>query len=160
MNNPYLLWLLGLLLIYFEFYIPGAIVGVTGGVLVFTSLILFAMQSTSALAIVFYTTGVISSVVLLIRFALWRIRHANPDSSIYSNKDQEGFIASSFDRSAIGKIGVVLSDLKPGGFILIEGQQHQALSQSGYIERGREVLVVGGQEESLIVKHVNKDQPS
>ena len=156
--NPYLLWTLGLILIYLEFYLPGAIMGVTGGAMVFASLIFFVRQNNSALAIAAFTLAVISSVSVLIRLALWRIRHAKPEYSIYSNAAQTGFSASSFDKNAIGKPGIVLSDLKPGGFILIEGKQHQALSQSGYIVKGEEVLVVSGQEESLIVKHVNKEQ--
>ena len=61
---------------------------------------------------------------------------------------------SKFEKHAIGKIGIVLTDLKPGGFILIEGKQHQAISQSGYITKGEEVIVVSGQEESLLVKKV------
>jgi membrane-bound ClpP family serine protease len=155
--NPYLLWVLGLILIYLEFYLPGAILGIAGGLIVFASLIFFVMQNSSAVAITAYTMAVIGSVSLLIRFALWRIRHAKPEYSIYSNAAQTGS-ASSFDKSAVGKEGIVLSDLKPGGFILIEGKQQQALSQSGYIVKGEKVLVVGGQEESLIVKHLNKEQ--
>lgn len=153
---PVLLWLLGLLLILLEFYIPGAIMGVAGGVLIVISVILFATNVNSGLATLLFSIGVVISVALLIRFALWRIRSAKPDYSIYSDDAQTGFVASSYDKSAIGKIGVVLSDLKPGGYIKIEGKQHQALSQSGYINRGEEVVVLSGQEESLIVKPVKK----
>lgn len=155
--KPYLLWILGLVLIYLEFYLPGAIMGITGGILVFASLILFAMQNPSALSIALYTCAVIASIGFLIRFALWRIRNANPAHSIYSNAAQTGFSASSYDKSTIGKQGTVLSDLKPGGFILIDGKQHQAISQGGYIVKGEQVEVIGGQEESLIVKRVNKE---
>jgi len=47
-----------------------------------------------------------------------------------------------------------LTDLKPGGYILVEGKQHQALSNTGYIVKGKEVKIIGGQEESLIVKQI------
>ena len=33
--NPFLLWALGLLLIFLEFFMPGAILGIAGGVLLF-----------------------------------------------------------------------------------------------------------------------------
>ncbi len=157
--NPFILWAVGLILIFIEFYIPGAIMGITGGILVFTGMILFASQGYSPWAVALYVLGNILSVGLLVRFALWRIRTAKPDYSIYSNHDQHGYMASKFDKSAIGKTGVVLTDLKPGGYILIEGKQLQAISQSGYIVKGSEVLVVGGLEESLIVvpKQLKKD---
>ena len=151
-----LLWLLGLLLILLEFYLPGAVMGIAGGVLIVISIFLFAGTANSGLATLLFLVGVVISIAVLIRFALWRIRSAKPDYSIYSDDAQVGFIASTYDKSAIGKKGIVLSDLKPGGYIKVEGKQHQAISQTGYINRGEEVLVVSGQEESLIVKPVKK----
>lgn len=151
---PFLLWILGLVLILIEFYVPGAVMGIFGGVLIVTSVILFATQGYAPWAIAIFLLMVITSVILLIRFALWRIPRAKPDFSIYSDKDQTGYVASGYDQSAIGKQGTVLSDLKPGGYVLIEGKQHQAISQSGYIVKGSKVLVLSGEGESLIVKHI------
>lgn len=131
--------------------------GVGGGLLIFISVLIFAKQSASGLATLLYILGVISSIALVIRFALWKIRNTKSAYSIYSDKDQEGYIASGYDPQAIGKIGIVLSDLKPGGYIQIEGKQHQALSQSGYIVKGSQVKVIGGEGESLIVKILLKE---
>lgn len=157
---PWILWALGLLLVYLEFYLPGALMGIAGGILLGASFVVFALQEESFLLVVLYLLGIGVSLGFLIRFALWRIRTQKPEKSIYSDAHQEGFIASHFDKSAIGKQGIVLSDLKPGGYILIEGKQHQALSQTGYITQGSEVIVLGGQEESLLVKSVKKEVSS
>lgn len=155
--NPFVLLLLGLLLIFLEFYLPGAIMGIAGGIMVFTSIILFALDSESPLLTVLYGFGACVSLALLIKFAIWRIRTARPGASIYSDASQDGFQASQFDVTAIGKIGVVVTDLKPGGHIVVDGKRMQAISQSGYITKGSQVLVVGGQEESLIVKFHKKE---
>lgn len=156
MTVAFLLWLIGLILILLEFYLPGAILGIIGAICLFISVIQFASQSQSLIASFFYLIGVLVSVALLIRYALWRIRHAKPERSIYSNAHQTGYVASKFDKNAIGKMGIVVSDLKPGGYIVIEGKQHQAISQSGYLVKGSEVVVISGQEESLIVKSIKK----
>lgn len=150
--NPFTLLLIGLAMIFLEFYIPGAIMGIMGGLIVLTSLVLFAYTSTSPWYVALYTIMTLVSLVALVRFALWRIPRAKQGFSIYSGKDQEGYVASHFDKSVIGKKGVVLSDLKPGGYILIDNKQHQALSTEGYIVKGTVVVVIGGEEESLIVK--------
>lgn len=155
--TPLFLLIVGLLLIFIEFYLPGAVMGIAGGLMVFISLVLFAMESQSAWATAAYVIGVFVALGYLIKFALWRIRTAKPDRSIYSNSSQEGYQASSFDSAMIGKTGIVVTDLKPGGHILIDGHRLQAISQSGYLTKGTEVLVVGGQEESLIVKYVKKE---
>lgn len=149
---PFLLVFIGLVLILIEFYLPGAIMGILGGISILSGIFLFASQSSSPLAIILFFIGTGISVWLLIRFALWRIVHTKSDRSIYSNDNQEGFQASSYNASAIGKTGVVVTDLKPGGYIVIEGEQHPAISLSGYIQKGEKVEVVSGQEQSLIVK--------
>jgi membrane-bound ClpP family serine protease len=158
--TPYLFLILGLLLILLEFYLPGAVMGISGGILVVASIVLFAMQSTSLWWVLLYVIGVIVAIIFLVKFALWKIRTAKPDRSIYLESDQTGYQASGFDASLVGKKGIVVTDLKPGGHILIEGKRLQALSQSGYLTKGTEVLVLGGQEESLIVKQIKKDTSS
>jgi membrane-bound ClpP family serine protease len=154
---PFIFLALGLLLILLEFYMPGVVMGAIGSILVVTSIILFAYQTQTAWQVVLFVLGSIVAVVILIKFALWRIPRSKSSFNIYSGNDQEGYQASSFDNSTIGKKGVVLTDLKPGGHILLEGRKLQALSQSGYLVKGTEVIVIGGEEESLIVKHIKKD---
>ena len=150
--NPLIFLGIGLLMVFMEFYIPGAVMGIGGGILILTSLVQFISQTDSGLAILAYLILIVTCLGLLVKFALWRIKRTPASRSIYSNADQEGYVASSIDKTAIGKKGIVLSDLKPGGYVQIEGKQHQALSQSGYLVKGTEILVIGGQEESLIVK--------
>lgn len=152
--TPFIFLVLGLVLILIEFYLPGAVMGIAGGVLVLASIVLFAMQTTSPVWISLYVMGVAITLVFLVKFAIWKIRTAKPNRSIYLNSDQEGFQACHFDASVIGKIGIVVTDLKPGGHILVDGKRLQAISQSGYITKGTEVLVLSGQEESLIVKRL------
>lgn len=155
---PFLLVFLGLLLILIEFYLPGGVIGVLGGISILVGVILFASQTSSVIALVLFLLGTAVSTGLLIRFALWRIVHAKPQYSIYSDKDQEGYQASTYDKTAIGKTGVVITDLKPGGYILVENHQYPAISLSGYIAKGEHVAIVGGQEQSLMVKLIKKEQ--
>lgn len=158
--NPYLFLILGWLLVLLEFYLPGAIMGTVGGVLIVTSIFLFAMQSSSFLAMLLFFVISLLGVVAVIWFALWQIKSTKNKNTIYSSKDQTGYVASSFDATAIGKTGVAITDLKPGGYILIEGKKYQAISVSGYITKGTEVTVISGQEESLIVKQSKKESSS
>lgn len=157
--SPTMLILLGLFLIYLEFFLPGAVLGICGGVFVFASIIAFARESESLIAVAGYVIFALAAVGGVIKLAIWRIRTAKPESSIYSDDSQVGFQASEYDHEAIGKTGVAATDLKPGGYVFVDGKRQQALSQAGYIVKGTEVIVVSGQEESLIVKiHKHKEQ--
>lgn len=153
--TPFIVLAIGLLLIFIEFYLPGAIMGIAGGILVATSIFMFAAQENATWAVILYLVAVVVLLVYLVKFAMWKIRTTKPEYSIYSDQSQTGFVASHYDKNAIGKEGVVLSDLKPGGYILIDGEQHQAISEGMYITKGSLVEVIGGQEESLIVKLIN-----
>jgi len=150
--TPSILLIIGLLLILAEFYLPGAVMGILGGLSVLASIVFFAMENGSLFWISLYVVGVCIAVGLLIKFAIWRIPRARPNDSIYLSGDQAGYKASHFDKSVIGKKGVVVTDLKPGGHILVDGKRLQAISQNGYLVKGTEVIVLGGQEESLYVK--------
>lgn len=159
--NPFVLLGIGLFLIFLEFYLPGAIMGICGTLLVLMSIFLFASTTDSSILTLVYVVGSGVCVGLLIKFAIWRIKHAKPDFSIYSDSSQKDYVASTYDKSAIGKKGVVLSDLKPGGYIVIDGKQHQAISLSGYLSRGTEVTILSGDGESLqVIKETENNFPT
>lgn len=152
----FVLLFLGLLFIFVEFYLPGAIMGIIGTILLFASVILFVQETNSPAAILLFTAGVALSVILLIKYTLRRIPKSRSEYSIYSNKDQEGFRTEGFDPHLIGKTAIVLTDLKPAGYVLVEGRKHPAISRMGYIAKGEQVIVIAGEEENLIVKRVTK----
>jgi membrane-bound ClpP family serine protease len=147
------LWIIGILMVFLEFYLPGAVLGTIGGFLLIGSIIMFA-QKENALWTAGYIMLVSASLVAVIKYALWKIPHSKAKDSIYSNDAQVGYYASSYDKTMIGKEGIVLSDLKPGGYILIDDQQLPAISESGYIVQGDHVKVLRGEGDSLIVTKI------
>ena len=147
----FLLVLLGLLLVLCEFYLPGAIMGILGGISITLGLILFVSEHTSLLAIIAFIIGTAAAIWLVIRFAMWRIVNSKTNNSIYLNTDQEGYQASEYDKSVIGKMAIVVADLKPRGYILVDNHHYPAISLAGYISKGESVTIVGGQEQSLMV---------
>lgn len=152
MIESLILLVAGLLLIFLEFFLPGGIMTVLGTVCLLASLFFFWSATQSILWTILYFIGIIVLVAFLIRFTLWRIRTASPDDTVYSDYDQEGYIASSYDKAAIGKEGIVDTDLKPGGHVIVNGKRSLAISQSGYIPKGEKVVIIGGEGDSLLVK--------
>jgi len=150
---PFILLAVGLLMIFLEFYLPGGVMGTIGAFVVLGSIILFAILYDDLLLISLYTVTTMAVLILLFRFALWRIRNAPPGRSVYSGGDQAGYTASTWDKSTVGKVGVVDTDLRPGGHVIIDGKRHGAISQSGYLSKGSKVIVTGGEGESLTVKN-------
>lgn len=140
---------IGLLLVFLEFFLPGGIMGAAGGVLVAIGLVVFALNSNSMVLVITVTVATIVAVVLLGYFALRRIKGSK---RIYLSQDQSGYRASSWAKEMIGKEGEVLAALRPSGHISIDGKRFQALSRMGYIDQGEKIVVVGGQGAHLVVK--------
>lgn len=142
---------LGLILIYFEFFIPGGILAFVGAAALLFSIVAFGLVKGSFLAAFLYTIGLIVVVALVCRFALYRIRKSGKKNTFFLEEDQEGYTAASFDPKLIGEIAIVLSDLKPAGRIEVNGEAYQAVSESGYIEKGRQVKILNGKGSYYIV---------
>jgi membrane-bound serine protease (ClpP class) len=141
----------GLFLIYLEFFLPGAIMAIGGSILLIGSIFMFHMERPGFLSLTLYLLSLSAAVYMLVRFALWRIRSSADKGTVVLATDQEGFRASVFPKEVIGKSAKTTTDLKPSGQISIDDQLYQALSESGYIDKGCDVTVVGGQGSHLIV---------
>jgi len=160
MGVAIVLALVGLFLIYLEFFLPGGVMGVGGGLLIFAGIFFLVMKKPAVVELVFYIIGVIAALFFVVKIALWHVKKSRSRGTIYLDTDQEGFIASLYQKELIGKAGIAASDLKPSGHILVEEKYLQATSKSGYIEKGDTIVVVGGEGSHLVVKHKSKEDKS
>lgn len=123
-----------------------------GGILLLASLFIFHMTKPVIPLLIAYLIGLIIAVYLVVKFALWRVKATKEQGTIYLDTDQEGFQASLFPKELVGKTGYAATDLKPSGHIFIEDRTFQALSKTGYIDKGTPVQILGGRGSHLIVK--------
>lgn len=153
--SPYLLLLLGISLIFIEFFLPGIVLGSIGVALVIASLVAFALQTSSSLYLALYAAAVVLSLYAVFKYALRRMRGSE---SFFATSDQAGTRAGTFDVKLIGSTGIAETDLRPAGLINVAGNTLQALSQSDFIPKGSRVLIIGGEGSELIVKEQNLNQ--
>ncbi len=142
--------ILGLFLIYLEFFLTGGIAAFAGAILLIGSVVVFAKQVGGMLSTILFILSLILLSFVVCRLALFQIRRSK--NSLFLSQDQEGFQASSFDKGLIGKIGECHTDLKPSGHIVIDNQHYQGISQSGYLPRGTSIIVIEGRGAHLVVK--------
>lgn len=139
--------LTGILLIFLEFFLPGAVMAIGGTLMLLASLAMFYFEASEVWHVVVYAISLCVVIGLIIFLALRRIRKGR----ILHTSDQQGFVASAYPKEMIGKMGVVTADLKPAGYIEIDGSVFSALSKLEYIEKGNKVRVIDGQGAYLIV---------
>jgi membrane-bound serine protease (ClpP class) len=159
-NWEILLFLVGLILIAVElFVLPGfGIAGISGVLLVFVALVLslienvvFDFEPVNAqrlgVAIMTVVFGLFGGFILSLylgkkmfsaqsgpfkNFALNTVQNV---SDGYLNVDAS-FIALK------GKTGTTQTVLRPGGKVLIDGEVYDAMTESGFIDRGEDIVVV------------------
>lgn len=141
--------LFSLILIYLEFFLPGAILGIFGGVGLFLSILLFLWESAHLWQIISFVVLICFCLVLTVKLALWKLKQK---PAFFAKQEQSGYVASEFDSALIGKCGEALTDLKPAGYVQVEGARCQAVSESLYIKKGDSIKVVGGEGARLIVR--------
>ena len=144
--------IIGLLLIYSEFFLPGGIMGSSGALLVVSSIIFFSIESKELIEVLGFSLLSIVLTALTVFAALQTLKRGKKEDSIYNDASQEGYQSSSFDEKLIGKKGLAKTDLKPSGHVVVDGKSQQALSKSGYIEKDSTIEVISGQGAYLIVK--------
>lgn len=142
-----LLVVVGLALIYLEFFIPSGLLGVVAAILLITSIIMFGLETSWSAWTAGFGLIILAFTLMVCRLALRKVK-----KKVSLKNDQQGFQASTYDANLIGKEGVAMSDLKPSGHIMVGEKQVQALSETGYIVKGTTVVVVGGRGSHLIIK--------
>jgi membrane-bound serine protease (ClpP class) len=143
---------LGLLCIYFEFFVPGGILALLGAILLITSTVLFSFLEVSILSIISYVVVVLLFSILACFLALRVIKKSGKRDSFFLKKNQEGFVAAALDPDLLGKEGVVFTELKPSGHVRIEEETYQAISQGVFLVKGTPIEVIRIEGPRLIVK--------
>lgn len=152
----YAFLLIGLLLLFLEFYTPGGVLAISGIICMLFSVGFYISTSTSFLDSIFFVLIALVLTGVVVWLALYRIKKSASKNTFYLGKDQEGYQAASFDEALIGKRGTAQSDLGPSGFVVIEGVRYPARSRGGYIDKGRSIVVIGGEGAHIIVKEEAK----
>lgn len=152
--TPYILLLIGLALVWLEFYLPGGIFAVAAALFVLGAQLSIWTHTQDPLIVVLFFLASCALVVAVVYFAIKRIRKSAEHDTFYLSKDQQGYTAAGFDETLIGKKGVTLTEFGPSGYVLIDGERHQAICRGPYLNKGVEVIVMAGEAAHLIVKPV------
>lgn len=152
MNAIVLLFLVGLILLGFEVFVPGGLLGLLGGLAVLGGVVLafveygqrggwtaFGVASVSVAGLLYFEFRVLPRTSAGRRLFL--------HSAVTGTSQPE--IAES--GSVVGREGAALTPLSPSGYVDIDGRRYEAFSRSGYVSKGSPVRVVGIDTFRLIV---------
>ncbi|AOS45053.1 hypothetical protein Verru16b_02122 [Lacunisphaera limnophila] len=139
-----LFFALGLVLLFFEVVVPGAILGIIGGIFMLIGCgLAFTAYGVGGGALAVLVAVLLLGLTFYLEFyVLPRTRIGRKmflDSTVRGASHQPPAQAA----DVVGQLGEALTPLAPSGFVLIGGKRYEAASQSGLLPKGAPVKVVG-----------------
>ena len=149
------LFAVGVVLIGLEVVVPGAILGLVGGVCMLVAIIIsFSQYGVSGGAYATAAGLCIAGIALYLEFVFLpksRLAKFFSMTATVAGRSQPAVA----DRSIVGKRGVAVTALAPSGIIDCEGRRYEAFARSGLVPVGGTVDVVDLDNFRLIVTHTS-----
>jgi membrane-bound ClpP family serine protease len=139
------------ILFFFEIFLPGGILAVLGGILLLAASGVAYSELGLIWAIMVLFCGLIGALVMFfleIRF----ISHTRFGRQLSLQSAVTAQLNPIADEKLIGKEGVTLTILAPGGKVEIDGKSYTASARDGYLNKGVSVRVLRTETFKLIVE--------
>ncbi len=144
---------LGLILLALEVIVPGGILGGIAGILLLTGCILsFVTLGTTEGLIAISITFVAAILVFYIQFKI--LPQTRLGKRFFLNQEISGSSNSLKENTQdlIGKTATSVTVLSPSGYVQVDGNSYEAVSQSGQIPINTPLLITAANSFQLTVK--------
>ena len=146
---------IGFLLLFFELFVPGGIIGLIGVVIILGALVAAGAEFGGG---VVFPLGIACLLGVLGFFYAW-FKYL-PDSRLGRRvnlntrmRKESGYTSQDLDlETLIGGRGEALSDLHPSGIAKIEGRRLDVVSSGAYITKGSPIVVSKVNSNRIVVK--------
>lgn len=149
------LFIVGVALIFAEFFVPGAVLGILGGLLVIGSVALgwyrFPEYGVLILA------GEFGAVVVAIALGLYVMFKTPMGGAVVLSAKQdvtEGYANYAQEGSLVGQLAQVHSALRPSGSIMLGSKRIDAVSNGTFIDSGKTVRIVEVEGHRVVCEEV------
>ena len=149
------LFILGIILLIIEMIIPGfGLPGISGILFVIIGVVL-AMDS--VLNAIFSISIAIIITALIAIILVKRGFESKLFKSIILTNDttkEGGYVSFEVSEDLVAKRGIAVSELRPSGFVEVDGKRLDVLSDEGYIPKGTEVEISRIEGSKIYVRRV------
>lgn len=146
-------FVVGLILLIAEFFVPGGIVGILGGILIIGSLLFagasFVHMAYSILIAMFIA---VIGMVILMKFFGKKLHMFNKLVLTDATTTEEGYVSNTNRVELIGKKGETITPLRPAGTVMIDSERLDVVSDGSFIEVEKMVEVVKVEGSRIVVR--------
>jgi len=156
MNVIVALYLVAMVFLFLEVFTPGPLFGILGGITLMIGVVVAFEHYGLLGGLLAVLCGLAASGATLYAELGWlpKTRFAKK----FSLSETSGSVSQPLPakvEDVVGKEADALTTLAPTGYILVAGKRYEAFSQSGHVEKGARLRVVGLDNFRLIVSKTN-----
>ena len=146
-----LLFVVGVVLLALEVIVPGAVLGIIGGISMLAGVIVaFDRFGFSGGVLASFAAVALVGITLYLEFVLLPRSRLAKTFSMTATVDGRSQPALA-DRSVIGKRAVAVTALAPSGVVELDGRRYEAFARSGHAPLGAQLEVIDLDNFRLIV---------
>jgi membrane-bound serine protease (ClpP class) len=152
-----ILFVVGVLLLLAEVFIPGGIIGIIGFAAVIGSFLLAGEN------IIHMGISIVIALFISIFASIFMVKVLGRKMSIFkkiiltdSTNTEQGYVSNINRTDLIGKIGTTLTQLRPAGKIMIDDEIVDAVSEGAFISKDVQIKVIKVEGSRIVVREIQK----
>jgi membrane-bound serine protease (ClpP class) len=150
------LFVIGIILIVLEFFVPGGITGVLGLCAVIGSLFLASGNVVNmAISLLIALAASILVSILFVKVFGRKMKFFKKMILTDSTNTEKGYVSNQNRVDLIGKQGPALTDLRPSGTVMIDDERVDVVTEGNFITRGTLVKIIKTEGSRIVVREMN-----
>ncbi|RDU35423.1 nodulation efficiency protein NfeD [Neobacillus piezotolerans] len=151
------LFILGIILIFLEFFLPGAVAG-TLGIAALVGSLFMAGESTFQIGVSLLISMAFSIVLFILLIKVFHKKMALFNSMVLfdSARKEDGYVSNENRTDLIGKEGVAQTVLRPAGTAIFGSERVDVVTEGSFIGQNARVKVIEVEGPRVVVREIKK----
>lgn len=154
-----IIFVIGLILLIAELFVPGGIIGSIGGALMIVSL-LFAGESVTHMAysIIIAMFIAVVGMVIIMRIFGKKLHVFNKLVLKDATTTEEGYVSNENRLDLIGQTGVTQTAMRPAGVIVVDNERIDAVTEGSFIDKDKQIVIIKVEGSRIVVREAHKEE--
>ncbi|SDM84037.1 membrane-bound serine protease (ClpP class) [Psychrobacillus sp. OK028] len=148
-----IIFIIGILLIIAEFFLPGGISGILGAAAIIVSIVLAGGDiEQMIIAVIIALSVAIVGMVIIMKFFGKGLRVLNKVILSDATTTEKGYVSNKNRVELVGKLAVTMTPLRPSGTIRIDNERIDAVSDGSFIGKDKQVKIIKVEGSRIVVR--------
>ncbi|MFJ7826834.1 nodulation protein NfeD [Psychrobacillus sp. NPDC096623] len=148
-----IIFIIGILLIIAEFFLPGGISGILGAAAIIVSIVLAGGDiEQMIIAVIIALSVAIVGMVIIMKFFGKGLKVLNKVILSDATTTEKGYVSNKNRVELVGKLAVTMTPLRPSGTIRIDNERIDAVSDGSFIGKDKQVKIIKVEGSRIVVR--------